>query len=163
MGPLRGAGFPACAMLTRTNSAPGSRCPRRCAHEAGYRTGWKAQCRLLKEEWRGFVSWIGGRGALSSAGAARRSPRRSSDPLAGRCGVWGCVGKEKSLEEAAPGMGAASSRLLVDCKPTPDSANGVAGAPPSAPSGATTCRSCGAQRKLPGPRYFPESSPSGKV
>ena len=70
------------------------------------------------------------------------------------------VGK-KSLEEAAPIPGAASSRLLVVFRPTTDSADGVAGAPPSASSGATTCRSFGAQRKLPEHGYTSlESAPA---
>ena len=105
-----------------------------------------------------FVSGVRAQRALSSEGAARRSPRRSSDPLAGRCGVWGCV---PGSEEPRRGGTHPRCRLFEasrDFERTPDSADGVAGAPPSAPSGATSCRSFGAQRTLSELRYFPPSA-----
>jgi len=106
----------------------------------------------LQSRWGKITQF--GQGALSSEGAAGRSPRWSgrrsaSDPVRG---IWGTFKITRSLEEAAPRMGAASSRLLTPGDTTPDSA-----APRkrvTAASGATSCRSFGAQRTLcPDPGY----------
>jgi len=101
----------------------------------------------LRKNGGAFVSWIEGRSALSSEGAARRSPRRSSDPLAGRCGVWGCVPKGEEPRRGGTSDGCRLFEAPRDFERTPDCANGVAGAPPPAPSGATHLRRFAAENQ----------------